>query len=148
MRRATLLLPALLVAAAACATTVALPSRALDGADWRLVELAGRPALADVGPPAGVTYLRFASDSGRVVGSTGCNRLTGPFTRGGDTLRFGPLVTTKVACVEEARQAQERDFLHALEHTRRHAIAGDTLALLGDDADAPPLARLTTSGER
>jgi heat shock protein HslJ len=144
MRRATLLSAALL-AAAACATTVAVPSRALGGGDWRLVEIGGRPALVDVGTPAGAPYLRFVTDSGRVVGSTGCNRLSGPFTRDGDTLRFGTLVTTKVACAEETRQAQERDFLLALERTRRHAIAGDTLALHGDDAAAAPLARLTTS---
>jgi len=148
MRRATLPAAALLAVTSACATTVAVPARALDGADWHLVEIGGRPALVDVASPAGAPYLRFMNDSGRVVGSTGCNRLAGPFTRAGDTLRFGPLITTRVACVEEARQTQERDFLLALERTRRHAVAGDTLSLLGDAPDAPPLARLRATGER
>jgi hypothetical protein len=47
-----------------------------------------------------------------------------------------------MACLEESRMAVERDLLGALQATRRHAVTGDTLALLGDDAAASPLARL------
>ena len=142
MRSSTLLV--LLAAAlplAACATTAGVAGRALGDAEWRLVELGGRAAVAGEGP-AGGAHLRFAADSGRVTGSTGCNRLAGPYTLDGDRLRFGTLVSTRMACVDPARQRQEGDFMRALEATRRHAVAGDTLALLGDDADAAPLARL------
>ena len=125
----------------ACATTGAVAGRALGDGEWRLVELGGSAAVAGEGP-AGAASLRFAADSGRVTGSTGCNRLAGPYTVDGESLRFGALVSTRMACVDPARQRQEADFMRALEGTRRHAVAGDTLALLGDDASSAPLARL------
>lgn len=84
-------------------------------------------------------YLQFAPDSGRVTGSGGCNRISGPFTRDGDRLQLGPIVSTRMACADGRLNQQEVEFLSALESTNRYAIAGDTLTLLRDDE---PLARL------
>ena len=127
---------AALLAATACATA-ATPDAPmpLGDATWRLVELGGRPA---VGAADDVPFLRFAVDSARVTGSTGCNSLAGPFTRDDTALRFGALASTRRACVDEARNAQERDLLAALAATARHTVHADTLTLLGADA---PLAR-------
>src|SRR5688572_9762022 len=93
-----LALLAALVPLAACATTGAVAGRALGDGEWRLVELGGSAAVAGEGP-AGAPFLRFAADSGRVSGSTGCNRLAGPYTADGEALRFGALVSTRMACV-------------------------------------------------
>ena len=146
MRLATLLCAAILLPLAACATTPGVQPRTLAGTDWRLVELGGR-AVADTGAVGGgigsAPFLRFEGDSGRAGGATGCNRFGGPYTRDGDSLRFGALVATRAACMDPARQAREGDFLRALEATRRHAVTGDTLALFGDDA--APLARFTAA---
>lgn len=113
-------------------------NRPLDGTDWRLVEIAGSPAA-----PGAATgeqpFLRFDADSGRVTGNTGCNLLSGPFTRDGGALAFGPIVTTRRACLDEARNQREREFLSALERTRTHVVLRDTLTLSGD---AGVLARL------
>ena len=98
--------------------------------EWRLAELNGNPALTTEGRRR--AYLRFARDSARVSGSTGCNRFTGTFTRAGQTLRFGPtMATTRMACVELQINQQERAFLAALQATQRYEVTGDTLTLSG-----------------
>jgi heat shock protein HslJ len=139
MRSALVTLSTLVLAAGfACATSVNPSSAApFENTYWRLAELSGRPAPGAGG--AREAHLQFGQDSARVVGSTGCNRLTGSFTRDGATLRFGPAVTTRMACLDPQLNEQERAFLAALEATERHEIAGDTLTLIGR---AGPLARL------
>ncbi len=42
-------------------------------------------------------YLEL-SDDGSVAGSDGCNRMTGTFTVDGDTVTFGQLASTLMAC--------------------------------------------------
>jgi putative lipoprotein len=98
----------------------------LEGTTWQLIEVNGRP-VASAGERS--AHLQFGPDSGRVVGSTGCNRLTGTYSRDGATLRFGPAATTRMACLDSQRNDQERDLLEALQATERHEIAGNTLAL-------------------
>jgi heat shock protein HslJ len=114
---------------AACATAGRTASPSLEEIYWRLVELNGRPAVNNAGELR--AHLRFTRDSARVVGSTGCNRLTGTFTRNGTTLRFGPTATTRMACLDSRLNVQERTLLAALQGTARHEVAGDTLSLIG-----------------
>ena len=113
----------------------------LDNTVWRLVELGGRPA---VGSDERGAYLEFALDPARVTGSTGCNRLAGPFTQDGATLRFGPAITTRMACTDTAMNEQERAFLAAVADTEHYEIAGDTLTLVGR---AGRLARLVATAK-
>jgi heat shock protein HslJ len=126
----------------AVATTVGCASlrgggdaQRLAGADWRLSELSGRVAI-----PTEVSrrpWLRFATDSGRVTGSGGCNRLTGPFTTDRTAIRFGAIVSTKMACADQALTRQEQDFFSVLNSANRFDVEGDTLLLLrGDDVVA------------
>jgi len=117
------------VATAACATKrVGGDLQTLGGADWRLVELNGRAAI-----PAELTrrpWIRFNTDSSRVSGSAGCNRMSGPFTLRGDTMQFGSLISTRMACGDQALNQQESDFFGALQSTDRYALSGDTLKLI------------------
>lgn len=104
----------------------------LAGADWRLSELSGRAAI-----PTEVSHrpwLRFEPDSGRVSGSGGCNRLTGPFTTDRGAIRFGALASTRMACLDEALSRQEDDFLTVLNSVNRFDVEGDTLLLLRGEA--------------
>jgi len=101
----------------------------LEGTDWRLVELNGKRALGTEGP--GRAGLEFQRGGGRVSGSTGCNRFSGSFTLDGAALRFAPLATTRMACIDEKINQQELAFLSALGATERYALAGDTLTLVG-----------------
>ncbi|HJU89018.1 MAG TPA: META domain-containing protein [Gemmatimonadaceae bacterium] len=113
-------------------------SATFENTHWRLIELNGKPATTVESQRE--PHLRFQADSGRVAGATGCNILSGPFTRRGDTLTFGALITTKMACLEQSRMDQERDFVTALENTASHEIRGDTLVLKNREARA--IARL------
>ena len=122
-------LVALVAMLAACAGRVAPSGASLEGTYWRLVELGGRPA-AGTGHSR-EAHLEFAADGGRVTGSTGCNRLTGSFTRDAAMLRFGATATTRMACLDPSLNAQEQRFLAVLRDTERHEIAGDTLTLIG-----------------
>ena len=73
-------------------------------------------------------------DDGRLTGSTGCNRYTGPYSVEGETLQLGAVASTRMACVPPA-DAVEREFLAALEQVARWRSDLDGLVLM-DDGDA------------
>jgi len=77
------------------------------GTSWRLEDLAGTEALDDV-----EATLSFP-EAGQVQGNGSCNRFTGTVTISGDSISFGPLAVTKMACPEPV-MAQEDLFLKAL----------------------------------
>lgn len=107
------------------------------GRDDRLVFSAGGAAETDEAPPAphleasvnlsgswtligGAALRPLAGNApsltltqGRVSGSGGCNRLSGSVRISGDTLTFGPLAATRMAC-SPAVNAQEQTFLTVL----------------------------------
>ena len=66
---------------------------------------------------------------------TGCNRFMGPYELSGDSLRLGPLGSTRRACVDPdvdpEMNKQESALLHALGETRTWRVTGDTLLLTG-----------------
>jgi heat shock protein HslJ len=74
---------------------------------------------------------QFGPDQ-RVVGSAGCNRFTGTFALDGESVSFGPLATTRMACPEPIMD-QERAFLAALEATTQFTQTGDRLTLRNAD---------------
>ena len=109
------------------------PEPALTAVGWRLVSLGNEAVPAETGGRP--IELRFTAD-GKVQGSAGCNRVSGAYTLAGESLRFGPLMTTKMAC---PAMELERRFLEALQSTARWRIASGALELL--DASGKPLAR-------
>ena len=117
---------------------------ALDATRWVLVELAGEPvANAATGEAPDLEL-----EGGRVSGTGGCNRLTGTYETSGDTLRFGPLATTRMAC-EEAVMRRETAFLAALAATTRFEVAGSHLVLFDADRaslDSKPRGQCAESG--
>jgi len=95
----------------------------LPGTSWVLEEVGGVPVVQ-----RGRATLSFA-ESGRASGNGSCNRFSGTATIAGDSLSFGPLLSTKMACVEDALTNQETRYLASLGSARRYAIAGDTLRI-------------------
>jgi heat shock protein HslJ len=81
----------------------------LDGTAWVLRKLDGQEGEA----LPGQATLAFAS--GKVSGSTGCNRFQGTVSEGesATSLVIGPLMTTRMACPEPL-MAQEHAFLEKL----------------------------------
>lgn len=108
---------------------------ALAGTEWRLVSLAG---VGQIDPPDTAT-LDFAEDA-RVAGHTGCNQFSGPISTDQDGVRLGPLILTKMACVDPAVQDVENAYVSALESTRSFLIQDQQLVLT--DEHGAELARL------
>ena len=97
------------------------------GVDWELMELNAKTASAGTGGRRAT--LRFDADSARVTGFAGCNQFSGSYTLNGDSLRFGPLMMTRMACTDGMEL--ERDLSTALEATRRYELSSTQLKLFG-----------------
>lgn len=113
----------------------------LAGTAWVLAELNGQPPAT--APSDRTPTLAFAADEPRASGNGGCNQFSGPYTQNGASLRLGPLVSTRRACVDEAANRQETAYLRALESTTRFVVSGDLLVLYAADQ---PVVRLRRSG--
>ena len=94
---------------------------------WRAVEIDGKPVVIHLGTRE--PHITLRREGGRVSGFAGCNALTGTFKQGAETIRFGPLAMTRMACMPADVTAMETAFTRALEDTVSYRIAGDSLDL-------------------
>ncbi|NQZ47863.1 MAG: META domain-containing protein [Erythrobacter sp.] len=120
------------------------PDAALTNTYWRIDHLAGQDVRASDNrrEPHIVLHSEDANrpdGANRLAATVGCNRISAGFTHDADTLSFGPIASTKRACLPPFDRL-EADLMAALERTASYAIAGDTLRLI--DADGADLARL------
>jgi len=95
-------------------------SERLEGPTWLAEDIKGGGVIDNA-----QTTVSFAA-GGKVTGSGGCNRLFGTATVAGETLTFGGIGTTRMACVP-ALMDQERKFLDALAATRTFRFHGPYL---------------------
>lgn len=102
---------------------------ALRGGVWVLTALGTTDVTPAVRNPA---HLSFA-EATRVTGATGCNRLNGDVTIEAKTMRFGAVVSTRMACVNGGDL--EARFLAAIEATRSWAIEAGALHLRNAEGD-------------
>jgi heat shock protein HslJ len=108
--------------------------------EWRLAEVNGETvAISGKGQPSLIldTARKMAS------GFAGCNNFFGSYTLDKNSLKFGPLGSTRRACPEN-ESALEASFLNALERCRRWKIGDGALLLIVDDE---VLARFVTAAE-
>lgn len=115
---------ALLTALTGCGSGISL-DEPIEGPLWRLAQLGDEPIA-----PGSEAQIQFDRSSGRVSGSGGCNRVSGSFTRSGVTLKIGQLASTRMACADPTRGANEAQFLSALQSTASYSLAPGRLALL------------------
>lgn len=130
MKRITLVACLLVVSAllAGCAATQNPVDEPLVNTYWKLTRLGDTPvAVVDNRREA---HLVLHTENQRVAGSTGCNRLMGRYRLEGQTLRFGQMATTMMACMEGAET--EQAFLAALERVRAWEVKGPQLTLKDD----------------
>lgn len=102
----------------------------LVGSNWVLEDLCGRAVLE-----APTSTLSFLED-GKVAGSGSCNRFTGSATIKGDTIAFGPLAATRMAC-EAPVGDQEAAYFAALESAEKIKLDGPYLVILCKGRDKP-----------
>jgi heat shock protein HslJ len=113
--------------------------------DWQLIELDAKTAPAGAGGRR--VTLRFDADSTRVSGFAGCNQFGGSYTIAGDSLHFGPLVLTRMACTDGMEL--ETHFTTALNATRRYELTSTQFKLFGPSGAVARFSRLIpTARER
>lgn len=118
---------------------------AVAGVDWQLIELNAKTAPAGAGGRR--VTLRFDADSARAGGFAGCNSFGGSYSIAGDSLRFGPLAMTRMACTEGMQL--ESTLTAALTATRRYELTSTQLKLFGPSGAVARFSRLIpTAKER
>lgn len=96
----------------------------LDGTHWTVTQINGQPPVAG----DAVVDLSFEADD-RIGGRATCNSYGGTYTISGQTLSFSDVFSTKMACADEALNAQESAYLQALSSVASYDLVGDTLTL-------------------
>ena len=118
------------------ATEAAAPEAAptLVGPEWVAEDIGGRGVV-----DRARTSLTFTAD-GKVSGSGGCNRIAGSYTLVGETIAFGQMISTMMACAPPIGE-QEQRFMRVLGQARRWRITPEGKLELLDPAGVR-LARL------
>lgn len=94
----------------------------LEQNDWMAESIGGQAVIQ----PGRVT---LAFLEGRVSGRSGCNRYSGPVEVGTTAMKVGPLISTKMACMEAGLMQQESAYLNALQSAQSYSIDGTTLTI-------------------
>lgn len=128
----------LIIAIMALAVSGCETTKAFERTTWQLTDLAGASVT---GVPKGREAHLFFDEGPpqRALGSTGCNRLAASYSLRGSGLKFGPMATTKMACLEGMEL--EQAFLAALQAVDGWRIVDRRLVLL--DTSGAPLAEFT-----
>lgn len=100
-------------------------SASLNGTSWVLQEFGPEGDLKPLLPDTSVS-LMFAD--GRISGTATCNTYFADFTQSGDALNFGPIGSTRMACLEPIMQ-QENDVLAAMATAKQYVVAEGLLTL-------------------
>ena len=112
----------------------------LEDTQWNLIEIGDQSVSAEnLNREPG---LMFHSEEGSVSGSGGCNQLHGTYEADGETILFGQISTTLMACPEG--MDIEQMFLGSLEAVTRWRLDHGQLEFL--DSDGQLLMRLESVG--
>jgi putative lipoprotein len=103
----------------------------LVGSSWRLASIGGAPALSNV-----EATLEFA-EGGRVAGKGSCNQFSGSVVVTGAAITFGPIASTKMACLDAAVGEQEKHYFDALGGAERFVVDETSLSIFSKGAAHP-----------
>jgi heat shock protein HslJ len=112
-------------------TAAASQPASLVGTEWVLRDLAGTPALEK--PEATLGF----PDDGHAAGNGSCNRFTGSVTISGTSIKFGPLTSTRMACVTNGIGDQEDRYLKSLAAATRYELHGAELLIYFEGSGKP-----------
>ncbi len=101
------------------------------GTEWLLTDLPGTTVILN-------SQASFAVlESGRASGNASCNRFTGAVSIDGNTIKFGPVASTRMACGDDALNTQEAQFLKFLSAANRFEMRDPFLLLFAQGYDQP-----------
>ena len=127
----TLGLLTLLLAGCTSRTSTPASPAGLAGTRWRLEKLGDQPAIP------GVEATMEFPEEGKVAGRGSCNRFFGTVEISGESIKFGPLASTKMACLDDATSTQETRYLEALAAAERFSFDGPALLIHSRGGGAP-----------
>ena len=123
-----LLLPLLLTLTTSFAMETNQAPVTLPGSAWEVTSLADEDPLDD-------HPITFEFDAeGNIAGDASCNRFGGTCTIEGNTIKIGPLRSTRRACEPEIMQ-QEQKFLALLSTVSAWSIEDDELVLTAPEGE-------------
>ena len=123
-----LLLPLLLTITTSFAMETNQAPVTLPGSAWEVTSLADEDPLDD-------HPITFEFDAeGNIAGDASCNRFGGTCTIEGNTIKIGPLRSTRRACEPEIMQ-QEQKFLALLSTVSAWSIEDDELVLTAPEGE-------------
>ncbi|WP_322820670.1 META domain-containing protein [Chloroflexus sp.] len=96
----------------------------LTNRQWQLIEIDGQPPLHS---EHALTIVFDAT--GRVNGFSGCNSFSGDYRINGATITLSNVMTTLMACADDAVTAQEIMFHQALQAVTQYELNAGTLVL-------------------
>ena len=109
-----------------CADTEQTSQAPLLGTTWNLAEM-NNEKIQHPGPQ--IPHLRFEAE--KVTGNDGCNNFFGGYTLDGNSLKFGMLGSTRMACPQI--KDFDMEFNKMISATTRYRITGDKLGLFEND---------------
>jgi heat shock protein HslJ len=99
----------------------------LENTNWKLDSLAGEAPLAE-------TTITLRLVDGKVGGSSGCNQYGGEYKVDEDTLSFGNIISTLIACLTpDGVMAQEQKYLKLLKSASRYQIVAQRLEIFDEN---------------
>ena len=112
------------------ATPAPTASFSLTGSEWLLEDLAGAGVIDNI--QATLTF----PEAGKVAGNGSCNRFFGPAEVTGDSLKLGPLASTRMMCPEPVSN-QETKYMAALQAAERFEWKAPYLLIYCKGHDKP-----------
>jgi heat shock protein HslJ len=101
----------------------------LEDTTWNLTRLGPKDVVASENHRQ--PYIVLDSSNKRVTGSGGCNRLNGTYILEKQTIHFGPIASTMMAC--PSGMEVEGTFLRALDKVHSWKLHGNELELQDED---------------
>jgi heat shock protein HslJ len=100
----------------------------LAGKEWVVTAVGDQ--VAPVGAGGRYLTMRFDGEGSRISGFSGCNQYNASYTLSGDSISFGPAISTKMAC--DGFDSLEQTFLGTIPALARWQASDSTLVLYGE----------------
>ena len=116
----------------------AMADASLTNTYWRIVRLMGNEVVVDDGQREPHIVLRNEDINPSCSATVGCNQIFGGYETKGDNIKFGPMITTLMACPPPL-DALEMNLIAALDRSARYHILAHTMELYDQDGFAAAL---------